>query len=94
MLLLDTRPRIRRSMVLVCVACRSLRRITKVCSAEDAMAQKECACEEERQKNVPETAEAGVRHRGYSTGHHVLVLRASIRRGPSARRFDRFRHMQ
>lgn len=81
-------------MVLVQVACGYLGRGTKVHSPEDPVAQKERAREEERQKNVPGTAETGARHREYSTGHHALVPRASLHRGRSARRFDRPRHTQ
>ena len=51
------------------VACRSMGIGTKVHSPEDPVAQKERTREEERQKNVPGTAEASVRHRGYSIGH-------------------------
>ena len=48
MLLLDTRSRIRRRMVLVTMACRSRGRGTKVQSPEDPVAQQECAHEKER----------------------------------------------
>ena len=64
--------------MLVEVACRSLGIGTKVYSPEDPVAQKERTREEERQKNVPGTAEAGARHREYSTVHHVLVLRGVL----------------
>lgn len=60
--LLDTRSRIRRRMVLVTVACRSLGIGTKVHSPEDPVAQKERTREEERQKNVPGTVETYARH--------------------------------
>jgi hypothetical protein len=62
------------------VACSSLGRVTKVQNPEDPVTQKERARKEERQKDFPRTAEAGARHREYSTVHHVLVLRGSSRR--------------
>jgi hypothetical protein len=76
--LLDIRSRIRRRMVLVNVARRSLGRGTKVQGPEDPVTQKERAREEERQKDVPRTAESGAHHRDHSTVHHVLVLRGVL----------------
>jgi hypothetical protein len=76
--LLDIRSRIRRRMVLVNVARRSLGSGTKVQGPEDPVTQKERAREEERQKDVPRTAESGAHHRDHSTVHHVLVLRGVL----------------
>ncbi len=76
--LLGIRSRIRRRMVLVNVARRSLGRGTKVQGPEDPVTQKERAREEERQKDFPITAETGAHHRDHSTVHHVLVLRGVL----------------
>lgn len=48
MILLDTRSRTRRRVMLVHVACGGVHRGTKVQSPEDPVAQKECAHEQER----------------------------------------------
>jgi hypothetical protein len=73
MVLLGTRSRIRRRMVLVHVACRSLGIGTKVQSPEDPVAQKESAHEKERHKATPGTVEADTRHRDHSTVQYPMV---------------------